>query len=136
MLAENKLPRNPPPAVGDDCRAQSSAFLPVRFADPDFSGPLEETKTISCSIHVREMTEKFLQNYDLRPNLKTFTSPTLVLIGEADPFGEAMGRATAKAFETAPVQYEVLKCGHFPWIECPQAFRPKIEEFLSKVAHR
>lgn len=137
LLAENKIPRNPPPAVGDDCRAQSSAFLPVLFADPDFSRPLEETKTTSCSVHVREMTEKFLYGYDLRPKLKTLASPTLVLIGDADPFGEALGRATAKAFEAAPVQYEVLpKCGHFPWIECPEAFRPKVEEFLSKVAHR
>jgi proline iminopeptidase len=137
LLAEKKLPSNPPPSVGDDCREQSSAFLPVLFADPDFTGAIEETKTTSCSIHVRDATEKLHPGSDLRPKLKTFTAPTLVLIGDADPFGEEMGQATAKAFEAASAQYAVLpRCGHFPWIECPEVFRPKIEEFLAKVAHR
>jgi pimeloyl-ACP methyl ester carboxylesterase len=137
LIADKKIPSRPPDTVGDDCREQSSASLPVLFADPDFRGPIEETKTTACSIHVREMTEKLLRGYDLRPKLKSFAAPTLVLIGDADPFGDAMGRATAAAFESTRPQYEVLaRCGHFPWIECPDAFRQKLEPFLTRVTHR
>jgi proline iminopeptidase len=135
LLAEKKIPADPPPAVRDDCREQSSAFLPILFADPDFKGPMEETKTTSCSVRVREATVKLMPGYDLRPKLKTFAAPTLVVIGDADPFGDA--RATVKAFESAHPQYAVVpKCGHFPWVECPDAFRPVVEEFLARVAQR
>ena len=137
LLAEKKVPADPPPPVGDDCRGESNAILPALFADPDFKEPIEETKTTLCSVHVRSATGKLLRGYDLRPKLKAFTAPTLVMMGDSDPFGEPRGRATAKALEAAHPQYAVLpKCGHFPWVECPDAFRPVIEEFLAKVAHR
>lgn len=135
LLAEKKIPADPPPTVGDDCREESSAFLPILFADPDFKGPLEETKTTSCSVRVRTATVKLMPGYDLRPKLKAFTAPTLVVIGDADPFGDAS--ATVKAFENAHPQYALLpKCGHFPWVECPDAFRPVVTEFLARVTHQ
>ena len=135
LLAEKKIPADPPPAVGDDCRAQSSAFVPLLFADPDFKGPIAETKTTSCSVRVRDATAKLMPGYDLRPKLKAFTAPTLVVVGDGDPFGDA--RATVKAFESAHPQYALLpKCGHFPWVECPDAFWPVVREFLARVTQR
>jgi proline iminopeptidase len=137
LLAEKKIPENPPPSVGDDCREESNAIVPVLFADPDFKGPLPETKTTSCSVRVRGATGKLLRGYDLRPKLKSVTAPTLIVIGDSDPFGEAMARATVQALENARPQYAILpKCGHFPWVECPEAFRPVVEEFLAKVVRR
>jgi proline iminopeptidase len=137
LLAEKKVPAEPPPPVGDDCQNESNAILPVFFADPDFNEPMEETKTTQCSVHVSNATGKLVRNVDLRPKLKAFTAPTLVVMGDSDPFGEARGRATANALEAAHPQYSVLpKCGHFPWVECPGAFRPVIEEFLGKVTSR
>jgi proline iminopeptidase len=137
LLAEKKIPEDLPPVVGDDCREQSNAILPALFADPDFKGPLEESKTTQCSVRVQAATGKLFRAYDLRPKLKGFTAPTLVVMGEADPFGEARGKATVQAMENARPQYAVLpRCGHFPWVECPEAFRPVVEEFLAKVARR
>jgi proline iminopeptidase len=137
LLAEKKVPAEPPPPVGDDCRNESNAILPALLANPDFNEPMEETKTTLCSVHVRNATGKLVRNVDLRPKLKAFTAPTLVVMGDSDPFGEATGQATAKALEAAHPEYTVLpKCGHFPWVECPGAFRPVIDEFLGKVTSR
>jgi proline iminopeptidase len=133
LLAEKKIPAEPPPTVGDDCREESNAFVPLLFADPDFKGPLEEMKTTSCSVRVRTATAKLMPGYDLRPKLKAFVAPTLVVIGDADPFGDA--RATVKGLENAHPRYALLpKCGHFPWVECPDAFWPVVQEFLARVA--
>jgi proline iminopeptidase len=137
LLAEKKIPETLPPVVGDDCREQSNAIVPVLFADPDFKGPLEESKTTQCSVRVQAATGKLFREYDLRPKLKGFKAPTLVVVGAADPFGEAGAKATVQALERAQPQYAILpKCGHFPWVECPEAFRPVVEEFLAKVAAR
>jgi pimeloyl-ACP methyl ester carboxylesterase len=136
LLAAKKIPAEPPPTVGDDCRAESNAFVPLLLADPDFfKEPLEEMKITSCSVRVRDATIKHMPGYDLRPELKAFTAPTLVLIGDADPFGDAS--ATVKAFEAAHPQYAKLpKCGHFPWVENPDAFRSVVQEFLARVTQR
>ena len=136
LLAAKKIPAEPPPTVGDDCREEANAFVPLLFADADFiKEPLEEMKTTSCSVRVRDATVKLMPGYDLRPKLKAFTAPTLVVIGDADPFGDAS--ATARAFEGAHPQYAKLpKCGHFPWVECPDAFRPVVQEFLARVTQR
>ena len=134
LLGEKKIPENPPPPVGDDCRAESNAILPVLLADPDIKEPIEESKTTSCSVHVRNTTTKLFRKFDLGSQLKAFASPTLVVMGDADPFGEAQGRATVQALEGARPKYVVVpKCGHFPWVERPDAFRPIVDEFLTKV---
>jgi len=73
-----------------------------------------------------------MRGYDYRPQLKAFAAPTLVVIGDSDPFGD--GSATVKALENARPEYALLpRCGHFPWVECPDAFRPAVEGFLARV---
>ncbi|MET0595921.1 MAG: alpha/beta hydrolase [Polyangiaceae bacterium] len=133
LLAEKKIPADPPKTVGDDCRAESNAFVPLLLADPDFiKEPLEEMKTTACSVRVRDATAKSMRGYDYRPRLRSFAAPTLVVIGDSDPFGDA--HAVMNALENAHPEYAVMpKCGHFPWVESPDAFRPVVERFLARV---
>jgi proline iminopeptidase len=129
--AAGKLSEPPPPS-GDDCRATSGAVLPVLFADPDFprthDGP--ESRDTQCSIHVQAATFATLPGFDVRRGLGAFHGPALVVVGEADPFGDGPSRAAAGALGSKPEMVQIPKCGHFPWIEGASAFDAALLPFL------
>ncbi len=138
LIEAKVIPADPPPAAGDDCRATTNAFLPALFADPAFLAraglSLDEARDTACSTRVREATEARLPGYDLRPRLAAFRGPTLIVAGESDPFGSAPREATEKALVGAHPDVAVLpKCGHFPWIECNDAFMAAVRPFLARV---
>jgi proline iminopeptidase len=69
--------------------------------------------------------------YDLRPALRTVRIPTLVIQGAQDPI------ATAEIVRDAipGARLEMIdRCGHFPWLEQPEAFFSLAAEFLGRVA--
>jgi pimeloyl-ACP methyl ester carboxylesterase len=81
-----------------------------------------------------ESTLGALGAYDLRPRLARVVAPTLVMIGDGDPFGDALADASVRALAAArPERARLGRCGHFPWIECEPEFRARIEAFLARV---
>ncbi len=69
--------------------------------------------------------------FDLRPNLATIDAPTLVLVGEQDFIcGPTCGEELAKAIPGAEL-VSIPDCGHFLFLEAPDATRRAIVEFLS-----
>jgi len=69
------------------------------------------------------------KGYDLRPGLRKLTCPVLIIQGHQDPIGDL----TAQEIQTAIPSSKLVflgQCGHYPWIERPEAFRQAIGEFL------
>ena len=69
--------------------------------------------------------------YDLRPGLKMFNRPVLIIQGRQDPIGEATAYETRKTLVGASLQF-INKCGHFPWMEQPEQFYAILTKFLKQ----
>jgi proline iminopeptidase len=67
--------------------------------------------------------------YDLRPHLKNFDNPVLVLNGRQDPMDPLMAYETAAAFKHSTLKF-IDRAGHFPWFDQPKDFDAAIEDFL------
>jgi proline iminopeptidase len=74
-----------------------------------------------------------LDGYDLLPQLRKLETPTLVLIGDKDfvpvelvaKIADAMPRGRLVVLED---------CGHFPYLEAPEAVHEHVTTFLRGVA--
>jgi proline iminopeptidase len=67
--------------------------------------------------------------YDLRPQLKNFDSPVLVLNGRQDPMDPLMAYETSAAFKHSTLTF-IDRAGHFPWFEEPAKVDGAIHKFL------
>jgi len=56
--------------------------------------------------------------------------PVRFVHGESDPMPLASTERTAALFEDARVE-TIPDCGHFPWLEQPDAFRQAVERLLA-----
>ena len=71
-----------------------------------------------------------LDGYDLLPKLRALKVPILVLGADRDFFPPAIAEHIAQSSSTA--QLVVLKdCGHFSYLECPDAVRTSIASFVA-----
>lgn len=69
--------------------------------------------------------------YDLKPELSKFNIPTLILHGDTD----IVPAETAKTTHEALIDSTLVildRCGHFPFVEQPEAFLEEIRSFLSQ----
>jgi proline iminopeptidase len=72
-------------------------------------------------------------SYDLFPRLRGLAIPTLVLYGDHDFIPEACAVHIAQAIPKA--RYVALKaCGHFSFMECPDAVRAEVDSLFGPVA--
>jgi proline iminopeptidase len=69
-------------------------------------------------------------NYDLSKPLARLTAPTLIIIGRQDIVGETTAYEIDHAIPNSELVF-IEECGHFPWIEQPEQFYPRVEDFLS-----
>jgi proline iminopeptidase len=67
---------------------------------------------------------------DLRPQLKNFVRPVLMVCGRQDPIDARMSYETHLALKGSELQF-INRCGHFPWIEQPQKFSEIVRRFLA-----
>jgi proline iminopeptidase len=68
-------------------------------------------------------------SYDLREGLKDLNRPVLIVQGHQDPIGDKTAEEIHALIGGSSLVY-IRRCGHFPWIEQPEAFRKAIAEFL------
>jgi len=73
------------------------------------------------------------RQYDLRPGLQGLKRPVLILQGHQDPIGDKTAEDIHAALPGSTLVY-FNRCGHFPWLEQPVAFREAIAGFLSSPA--
>jgi proline iminopeptidase len=70
--------------------------------------------------------------YDLRPQLKTFRGPVLLVQGRPDPIATVDTLRTT--FSAARLQVEVIdQAGHFLWLEQPAVLFQKMDSFLRSL---
>jgi proline-specific peptidase len=68
--------------------------------------------------------------FDLRPELRTITAPTLVLVGDDDLVAGPVS-ADAMVAELQDVRHVTIQdSGHFLYVEQPEAFRAALTDFL------
>jgi proline iminopeptidase len=83
---------------------------------------------------LRFFNEEIFPSFDLRPELRSITAPTLVVTG-AEDFITGPASATEIAAGIANVETVVIpECGHFVFVEAPGAFREAVLAFLGVTA--
>jgi proline iminopeptidase len=70
---------------------------------------------------------------DLRPALRGFARPVLVVAGRQDPHDPHVQHENHLAFKNSTLRF-VPRSGHFPWIEQPDQFYSILREFLGTTA--
>jgi len=75
------------------------------------------------------------KNYDVRAGLRTLDRPTLIVHGHQDPIGDKTAE-DLHALVTSSTLVYLDKCGHFPWLEQPDAFRMAISSFVAESRDR
>jgi proline iminopeptidase len=71
---------------------------------------------------------------DLRPALKDFARPTLVIAGRQDPLDPKVQYETHLAIKDSTLEL-IPRCGHFPWVEQPGRFYEAVNRLLARAAN-
>ena len=71
-----------------------------------------------------------LPGYDLLPKLKSVKVPTLVLSSDHDFIPSSTPEHIAQAIPNARL-VTLKNCGHFSYLECPEAVRKPIDAFFA-----
>lgn len=69
------------------------------------------------------------EHYDSRPGLRRLDRPALLVYGYEDPIGRPTAEEIHSLIRASTLRY-IHECGHFPWLEQPDAFRRIVAEFL------
>jgi proline iminopeptidase len=69
------------------------------------------------------------KSYDLRGGLRSVDRPVLIVAGHQDPIGDKTAEDIHALLKSSTLVY-LDKCGHFPWLEQPDALRNAIVSFL------
>jgi proline iminopeptidase len=84
------------------------------------------------TVHVKVnqlLFDDMAKHYDSRPGLQKLNRPVLIVQGHQDPVGDKTAEDIHAAIKNSVLIY-INKCGHFPWLEQPEALRKAISEFL------
>ena len=71
------------------------------------------------------------KSYDVRAGLRALDRPTLIVHGHQDPTGDKTAEDLHALIKSSTLTY-LDKCGHFPWLEQPEALRKAISGFLAE----
>ena len=86
------------------------------------------------AVEDRLMDETWLaDHYDLHPRLETLSIPTLVVYGDHEFIPAACAAHIARAIPRARL-VTMKQCGHFSYLECPDAVGKEIREFFQRSA--
>jgi proline iminopeptidase len=79
------------------------------------------------------MRDMLYPGMDLRPALKDFARPALVIAGRQDPLDPKVQYEIHLALKSSILEL-IPRCGHFPWIEQPQRFNEAVDRLLARAA--
>ena len=75
-----------------------------------------------------------MPTFDLRPELPRIAAPTLVITGEVDFITGPLSAAELSEGITGAETVLLPGCGHFIFVEAPEAFRAAVLAFLGAGA--
>ena len=103
-------------------------FYASRFVCPPPSNSLQDAA--SALIEDRLYDETWaLSEYDLLPRLIQLRIPTLIVHGEYDLVPQECAAHIAQAMPAARLVL-LHDCGHFSYMECPEAVRNALADFF------
>jgi proline iminopeptidase len=124
--ARNGLP--PAKAAIESLKAVTPAYFFDRARGLEFAATMKDGM-----LHVESSDMLFadlMKQYDLRDRLRQFDRPTLIIQGHQDPIGDKTAEDIHALISSSTLAY-IDQCGHFPWLEQPQAFQAAIDSFLN-----
>lgn len=108
-----------------DAYEKLMGIMRAQFNDQGAAGILKARR-----VENRLMSETWQDaRYDLLPALRTLTTPTLVIAGDHDFIPIEIAQRIAQTLPNAKL-VTIKDCGHFAYLECPDAAREAIERFL------
>jgi proline iminopeptidase len=138
-LAEaNKMLADPSTDIRADCQNFWSVALRPRLAEPDRTLPLMKSDLCASDpVGIRyglTVTSHLVMasygDWDLRAQLKSLNTPTLIVHGEEDAIPMDAVEEWASAMPHARL-VKVPNAAHFSYVEQPQIVWPAVEQFLS-----
>lgn len=105
---------------------------PVYFARRETATPPPEHVGGQASIGTNRSLAEHFERRTLARGLPGVRVPVLFVHGEDDPLPPSSAIGTAALIPGALVE-TIPDCGHFPWVERPEAFRAAVEGLLARV---
>ena len=105
---------------------------PFYFARPEMATPPPEHVGVQASIETNRSLAEHFERRTLARGLPGVRAPVLFVHGEDDPLPPSSATCTAALIPGALVE-TIPDCGHFPWLEQPDAFRAAVESLLARV---
>jgi proline iminopeptidase len=103
------------------------------FARPETATVLPATTVgVRASIETNRSIGEHFERQTLARDLPTLRLPALFVHGEDDPLPVRSTANTAALIPHALVE-TIPDCGHFPWLEQPDAFRRAVDRLLSST---
>jgi len=110
-------------------------LLPAYFFDRDKGRDMIETfRGESFHPEVAQLlaADEMAPGMDMRPALAGLETPALIVAGRQDPIDPAMQYEIHLALRGSRLVL-LERCGHYPWLEQPDAFFAAVREFLAAV---
>jgi pimeloyl-ACP methyl ester carboxylesterase len=114
----------------EDLLERFRLVLPVYFVRAAFPPP--ERIGVQASIETNRSLAQHFERRTLANRLPRVRAPVLFVHGEDDPLPPESATNTAPLIPGALVE-TVPDCGHFPWLEQPEAFRAAVERLLARL---
>jgi pimeloyl-ACP methyl ester carboxylesterase len=106
---------------------------PQYFADPATAADPPARVGAQASIGTNRSLAEHFERGTLERGLPAVRLPALFVHGEFDPMPVWSTERTAALIPGALVE-TIPGCGHFPWLEAPEAFRRAVERLLARAA--
>jgi proline iminopeptidase len=115
-----------------DAVERFAAIWPQFFVDGEPLLPPPERVGVQASIAANASLGEHFEAGTLVRGLPAVRLPALFVHGEDDPLPLRSSTATAELIPGALVEV-IPDCGHFPWLERPEAFRAAVERLLARL---
>jgi proline iminopeptidase len=115
--------------------ARMKIITPGYFFDRDKAAGLVaamKPESVHADTMMLLMRDMLYPGMDLRPALKDFAQPTLVIAGRQDPLDPKVQYEIHLALKDSTLEL-IPRCGHFPWIEQPERFYAAVDRLLARA---
>jgi proline iminopeptidase len=116
-------------ATDADLREHVRSIWPRFFVRDDKHWPLFESLQFSVDAYAAAFVRE-LPRYDLRARIAGLDVPTLLVVGQSDPYREPM-QWLARNLPKATL-YTIDGVGHFPFVEAAELFTQRVAAFINE----
>ncbi len=128
---DRRILRTADPAAREELYRQRFNLALPSYVSPTYRGPPPQMEYYSREVNVRVMADiqTAYDNPQWESGLRDFHGPVGIIHGRDDPIPWKVVDDLADVLPRAEV-YPLEHCGHFPWLETPEACRAALVAFL------